>query len=46
MLGMKNYQGQEIGEAFPKLIYVLDSHNDPAGGRYDRLTSIAATRAA
>lgn len=42
MLGMKNYKGQEIGEAFPKLIYVLDSYNDFEGGRYDWLTSIAA----
>ena len=25
--GMKNYKGQEIGEAFPKLVYLLDEHN-------------------
>ena len=30
--GMKNYKGQEIGEAFPKLVYVLDKHNCLEGG--------------
>ena len=25
--GMKNYRGQEIGEACPKLVYLLDEHN-------------------
>ncbi|WP_366463046.1 anaerobic ribonucleoside-triphosphate reductase [uncultured Clostridium sp.] len=33
--GMKNYKGQEIGETFPKLIYVLDEHNCLEGGKYD-----------
>ena len=33
--GMKNYRGQEIGEAFPKLVYLLDEHNCLEGGKYD-----------
>ena len=33
--GMKNYKGQEIGEAFPKLVYLLDEHNCLEGGKYD-----------
>ena len=40
--GMKNYKGQEIGEAFPKLVYVLDSHNCLEGGKYDYITKLAA----
>lgn len=40
--GMKNYRGQEIGEAFPKLIYVLDEHNCLEGGKYDYITRLAA----
>lgn len=40
--GMKNYKGQEIGEAFPKLIYVLDEHNCLEGGKYDYITKLAA----
>ena len=39
--GMKNYKGQEIGEAFPKLVYVLDEHNCLNGGEYDYLTKLA-----
>ncbi|WP_330369525.1 anaerobic ribonucleoside-triphosphate reductase, partial [Metaclostridioides mangenotii] len=27
IVGMKNEKGQEIGEAFPKLVYLLDKHN-------------------
>ena len=40
--GMKNYKGQEIGEAFPKLVYLLDEHNCLEGGRYDYITKLAA----
>jgi ribonucleoside-triphosphate reductase len=40
--GMKNYKGQEIGEAFPKLVYPLDEHNCLEGGKYDYLTKLAA----
>ena len=41
--GMKNYRGQEIGEAFPKLVYLLDEHNCLEGGKYDYITKLAAT---
>lgn len=40
--GMKNYKGQEIGEAFPKLVYVLDEHNCLEGGKYDYITKLCA----
>ena len=40
--GMKNYKGQEIGEAFPKLVYLLDEENCLQGGRYDYITKLAA----
>lgn len=40
--GMKNYKGQEIGEAFPKLIYLLDDHNCLEGGKYDYITKLSA----
>ena len=40
--GMKNYKGQEIGEAFPKLVYLLDKHNCLEGGKYDCITKLAA----
>ena len=40
--GMKNEHGQEIGEAFPKLIYVLDEHNCLKGGKYDYITHLCA----
>ena len=39
---MKNYKGQEIGEAFPKLVYLLDEHNCLEGGKYDYITKLAA----
>lgn len=42
LAGMKNYKGQEIGEAFPKLIYLLDEHNCLEGGKYDYITKLAA----
>ena len=40
--GMKNYKGQEIGEAFPKLVYLLDEHNSLEGGKYDYITKLSA----
>ena len=40
--GMKNYKGQEVGEAFPKLVYLLDEHNCLEGGKYDYITKLAA----
>ncbi|WP_275372717.1 anaerobic ribonucleoside-triphosphate reductase [Clostridium tertium] len=40
--GMKNYKGQEIGESFPKLVYLLDENNCLEGGKYDYLTKLAA----
>ena len=40
--GMKNYRGQIIGEAFPKLVYLLDEHNCLEGGKYDYITKLAA----
>ena len=40
--GMKNYRGQEIGEEFPKLVYLLDEHNCLEGGKYDYITKLAA----
>lgn len=43
LAGMKNYRGQEIGEAFPKLVYLLDEHNCLEGGKYDYITKLAAT---
>lgn len=40
--GMKNYKGQEIGEAFPKLVYLLDEYNCLEGGKYDYITKLCA----
>ena len=40
--GMKSYRGQEIGEEFPKLVYLLDEHNCLEGGKYDYITKLAA----
>lgn len=40
--GMKNYRGQNVGEAFPKLVYLLDEHNCLEGGKYDYITKLAA----
>ena len=42
LAGMENYKGQEIGESFPKLVYLLDEHNCLNGGKYDYLTKLAA----
>ena len=38
----ENYRGQEIGEEFPKLVYLLDEHNCLEGGKYDYITKLAA----
>ena len=40
--GMKNYKGQNIGEAFPKLVYLLDENNCLEGGKYDYITKLSA----
>ena len=40
--GMKSYKGHNIGEEFPKLVYLLDEHNCLEGGRYDYITKLAA----
>ena len=40
--GMKNYKGQDIGEEFPKLVYLLDKHNCLEGGKYDYITKLSA----
>ena len=40
--GMKNSKGQEIGESFPKLVYLLDKHNCLEGGKYDYITELCA----
>lgn len=40
--GIKNEYGVYITPAFPKLIYVLDEHNNLTGGKYDYLTHLAA----
>ena len=40
--GMKNHKGQQIGEEFPKLVYLLDEHNCLEGGKYDYITKLAA----
>lgn len=40
--GMKSYKGHEIGEEFPKLVYLLDEHNCLEGGKYDYITKLCA----
>lgn len=40
--GMKNYKGQVIGEAFPKLIYLLDENNAKPDSKYYYLTRLSA----
>lgn len=42
LAGMKNENGQEISESFPKLVYVLDEHNCLKGGKYDYITELCA----
>ena len=39
--GIKNEKGVYVTPAFPKLIYVLDEHNNLSGGKYDYLTKLA-----
>lgn len=39
--GIKNEAGVYVTPAFPKLIYVLDEHNNLTGGKYDYLTRLA-----
>ena len=39
--GIKNEKGVYVTPAFPKLIYVLDEHNNLTGGKYDYLTKLA-----
>ncbi len=39
--GIKNEVGVYVTPAFPKLIYVLDEHNNLTGGKYDYLTELA-----
>ncbi|MDD4474912.1 MAG: anaerobic ribonucleoside-triphosphate reductase [Eubacteriales bacterium] len=39
--GVKNQAGVYVTPAFPKLIYVLDEHNNLTGGKYDYLTKLA-----
>lgn len=39
--GIKNEAGVFITPAFPKLVYVLDEHNNLTGGEYDYLTELA-----
>ena len=40
--GVKNEVGAWITPVFPKLIYVLDEHNNLSGGKYDYITELAA----
>ena len=40
--GMKSYKGHNIGEEFPKLVYLLDEHNCLEGGKYDYITKLCA----
>jgi len=39
--GIKNESGVYITPAFPKLVYVLDEHNNLNGGIYDYITELA-----
>lgn len=39
--GIKNEKGVFVTPAFPKLIYVLDEHNNLTGGEYDYITELA-----
>ena len=41
--GVKNQAGVYVTPAFPKLIYVLDEHNNLTGGKYDYLTKLAVS---
>ncbi len=39
--GIKNEAGVYVTPAFPKLVYVLDEHNNLRGGEYDYITRLA-----
>lgn len=39
--GIKNEKGVYTTPTFPKLVYVLDEHNNLEGGRYDYITELA-----
>lgn len=39
--GIKNEKGVYVTPAFPKLVYVLNEHNNLSGGKYDYLTKLA-----
>ena len=39
--GIKNDVGVYVTPAFPKLVYVLDDHNNLTGGEYDYITRLA-----
>lgn len=39
--GIKNEKGVYVTPAFPKLVYVLDEHNNLSGGKYDYITELA-----
>ena len=40
--GVKNEVGAWVTPTFPKLVYVLDEHNNLTGGKYDYITHLAA----
>lgn len=40
--GIKNEKGVYVTPSFPKLVYVLDEHNNLEGGKYDGITKLAA----
>ena len=40
--GVKNEVGAWVTPVFPKLVYVLDEHNNLSGGKYDYITHLAA----
>ena len=39
--GVKNEVGAWVTPTFPKLVYVLDEHNNLSGGKYDYITHLA-----
>lgn len=39
--GIKNETGVYVTPSFPKLVYVLDEHNNLTGGKYDYITKLA-----
>lgn len=40
--GMESETGHNIGEEFPKLVYLVDKHNCLEGGKYDYITKLSA----